>query len=72
MLLIRLQLDGHIAPSVGGDHIRGMPTKVVHRYKPMPPEKRLQDPELDGRGLTFETREHGVLQRGPQTLPLVL
>jgi hypothetical protein len=25
----------------------------------MPPEKRPQDPHGDGRGLTFETLEHG-------------
>jgi hypothetical protein len=36
-----------------------MRTKVVHEYRPMPPEKRPQDPHGDGRGLTFETLEHG-------------
>ena len=33
--------------------------RAVHKYRPMPPEKRPQDPHLDGRGLTFETLEHG-------------
>jgi hypothetical protein len=33
--------------------------RAVHKYRPMPPEKRPQDPHLDGRDLKFETLEHG-------------
>jgi hypothetical protein len=38
--------------------------RYVHHYRPMPPEKRPQDPTLDGRGLKFETLEYGGEQRG--------
>ena len=33
--------------------------RSIHHYRPIPPDKRRQDPHLDGRGLTFETLEHG-------------
>ena len=41
--------------------------RAVHKYRPMPPEKRPQDPHLDGRGLKFETLEHGGAE--PDTMP---
>jgi hypothetical protein len=31
-----------------------------HTYRDLPPERRPQDPTMDGRGWTFDTREHGV------------
>jgi hypothetical protein len=33
--------------------------KLVHKFKLLPPDKRPQDPYLDGRGLLFETLDHG-------------
>jgi hypothetical protein len=41
--------------------------RAVHKYRPMPPEKRPQDPHLDGRDLKFETLEHGGAE--PDTMP---
>lgn len=44
-----------------------MKTKHTHTYAPMTPEMRPQDPFLDGRGLKFETLEHGGDE--PDTMP---
>jgi len=33
--------------------------KLVHKFKELTPEKRPQDPHLDGTGLRIETMEHG-------------
>lgn len=33
--------------------------KLAHIYEEMTPEKRPQDPTLDGAGWRFETMEHG-------------
>jgi hypothetical protein len=33
--------------------------KLTHKFARMTPEKRPQDPNMDGTGLTFETMEHG-------------
>jgi len=33
--------------------------KLTHKFAEMTPEKRPQDPHLDGTGLLFETMEHG-------------
>jgi hypothetical protein len=33
--------------------------KLTHRFADMTPEKRPQDPHIDGIGLRFETMEHG-------------
>ena len=33
--------------------------KLIRRFAEMTPEKRPQDPYLDGIGLRFETMEHG-------------
>ena len=33
--------------------------KLIHRFRELPPEKRPQDPHLDGTGLRFETLDHG-------------
>ena len=46
--------------------------KLVHHFEPMTPEKRPQDPHLDGTGLTFETLEHGgdELDTMPQAIKL--
>jgi len=41
--------------------------KLVHHFEPLTPEKRPQDPHLDGTGLTFETLEHGGDE--PDTMP---
>ena len=32
---------------------------LIHHYREMPPERRLQDPTGDGAGWTFKTAEHG-------------
>lgn len=46
--------------------------KLIHHFEPMPPEKRPQDPHLDGTGLTFETLDHGGDEPGtmPQAIKL--
>ncbi len=41
--------------------------KLIHRFKELTPEKRPQDPSLDGTGLRFETMEHGG--EYPDTMP---
>jgi hypothetical protein len=33
--------------------------KLTHRFAELTPEKRPQDPHMDGTGLRFETMEHG-------------
>jgi hypothetical protein len=33
--------------------------KLIERFAPLAPEKRPQDPHRDGRGLRFQTMEHG-------------
>ena len=33
--------------------------KLVHEFEELTPERRPQDPKLDGTGLRFETLEHG-------------
>jgi hypothetical protein len=33
--------------------------KLIHRFGDMTPERRPQDPHMDGTGLRFETMEHG-------------
>ena len=41
--------------------------KLVHKFAEMTPDKRPQDPHLDGAGLRFETTEHGG--EYPDTIP---
>ena len=41
--------------------------KLTHKFAEMTPEKRPQDPHLDGTGLRFETMEHGG--KYPDTMP---
>jgi hypothetical protein len=41
--------------------------KLIHRFAELPPEKRPQDPHMDGTGLRFETMEHGG--EYPDTMP---
>jgi hypothetical protein len=41
--------------------------KLTHKFAEMTPEKRPQDPSMDGTGLTFETMEHGG--EYPDTMP---
>ena len=41
--------------------------KLTHRFADMTPEKRPQDPHMDGTGLRFETIEHG--DEYPDTMP---
>ena len=45
--------------------------KLTHRFAE--PDKRLQDPYMDGTGLRFETMEHGgeYLDTMPQAIKLV-
>jgi hypothetical protein len=33
--------------------------KLTHKFAEMAPDKRPQDPHMDGTGLRFETMEHG-------------
>jgi hypothetical protein len=40
---------------------------LVHEFEELPPEKRPQDPHMDGTGLRFETLEHGG--EYPDTMP---
>jgi hypothetical protein len=41
--------------------------KLTHKFAEMTPEKRPQDPHMDGTGLRFETMEHGG--EHPDTMP---
>jgi hypothetical protein len=41
--------------------------KLTHKFAKMTPEKRPQDPSMDGTGLSFETMEHGG--EYPDTMP---
>jgi hypothetical protein len=41
--------------------------KLTHRFAELTPEKRPQDPHMDGTGLRFETMEHGG--EYPDTMP---
>ena len=40
---------------------------LVHEFEELTPEKRTQDPHMDGTGLRFETLEHGG--EYPDTMP---
>jgi hypothetical protein len=44
-----------------------MKITASHTYRDLPPERRPQDPAMDGRGWTFETLEHGG--EYPDTMP---
>jgi hypothetical protein len=33
--------------------------KLISRFAPLRPERRPQDPQMDGSGLRFETMDHG-------------
>jgi hypothetical protein len=46
--------------------------KLVHEFEELTPERRPQDPNLDGTGLRFETLEHGgeVPDAMPQAIRL--
>jgi hypothetical protein len=41
--------------------------KLTHKFMVMTPEKRPQDPQMNGSGLRFETMEHGG--EYPDTMP---
>ena len=41
--------------------------KLTHKFEEMTPEKRPQDPSMNGTGLRFETMEHGG--EYPDTMP---
>jgi hypothetical protein len=41
--------------------------KLTHKFAEMTPDKRPQDPSMDGTGLSFETLEHGG--EYPDTMP---
>jgi hypothetical protein len=41
--------------------------KLTHKFAEMTPDKRPQDPHMDGTGLRFETLEHGG--EYPDTMP---
>jgi hypothetical protein len=40
---------------------------LIHKFEELTPDKRPQDPHLDGTGLRFETLEHGGDY--PDTMP---
>jgi hypothetical protein len=46
--------------------------KLTHKFAEMTPDKRPQDPHMDGTGLRFETMEHGGEYPGtmPQAIKL--
>jgi hypothetical protein len=41
--------------------------KLMHRFQELAPDKRPQDPHMDGTGLRFETLDHGG--EYPDTMP---
>jgi hypothetical protein len=41
--------------------------KLTHKFEEMTPDKRPQDPHMDGTSLRFETQEHGG--ECPDTMP---
>ena len=41
--------------------------KLTHKFAEMTPDKRPQDPHMDGTGLRFETLDHGG--EYPDTMP---
>jgi hypothetical protein len=43
--------------------------KLTHRFAQLTPEKRPQDPNMDGTGLRFETMEHGGNIQTPRPKP---
>lgn len=47
--------------------------RLINRFAPLAPEQRPQDPGLDGRGLRFETMDHGgeYPDQMPQAIRLV-
>jgi hypothetical protein len=47
--------------------------KLTHRFAEMTPDKRPQDPHMDGTGLRFETMEHGgeYPDNMPQAIKLI-
>jgi hypothetical protein len=46
--------------------------KLTHKFAEMTPDKRPQDPHLDGTGLRFETVEHGgEYPDTPQAIKLI-
>jgi hypothetical protein len=45
-------------------------TRTVHRFRPLPPDRRPQDPTMDGRTLTYEPLEHGG--EYPDCMPLAI
>jgi hypothetical protein len=54
-----------IRPSAETEERRLM--KLTHKFEEMTPEKRPQDPSMNGSGLRFETMEHGG--EYPDTMP---
>ena len=53
----------HGRPEAEGAHRM----KLTRRFAALTPEKRPQDPRMDGTGLRFETQEHGG--EYPDTMP---
>ncbi|MFL6802873.1 MAG: hypothetical protein ACJ8FM_02720 [Xanthobacteraceae bacterium] len=45
-------------------------SRDIHTYEEMTPEKRPQDPHMDGTGLRFEPREHHGLDLCPEAVIL--
>jgi hypothetical protein len=52
-------------PSFNGNEEN--PVKLMRRFPLLPPDKRPQDPNGNGRGLRFETLDHGG--EYPDTMP---
>jgi len=55
-----------LSPKLGPLHCESL-MKLTHKFAEMTPEKRPQDPHMDGTGLRFETLEHGG--EYPDTMP---
>jgi hypothetical protein len=54
-------------PKLGPSRCEETLMKLMHKFAEMTPDKRPQDPHLDGTGLRFETMEHGG--EYPDTMP---
>jgi hypothetical protein len=60
-------------PKAGAASLRGQDETLTHKFAEMTPEKRPQDPDMNGTGLRSETREHGgeYSDTMPQAIKLI-
>jgi hypothetical protein len=61
-LLAEIEYRAKVCRGQGASSVLQGPTggliKLIHRFKDLTPEKRPQDPHLDGTGLRFQRLEH--------------